>query len=87
MTQEKRALLQQIYTRLCFHAGANPERFNHKRERFIANLIAYPEDLLCAAYYYVMAHLTPLRLPSEEEFISFMGPEYSRRNHLCKEDT
>ena len=79
MTNDKYHLLDQIYSRLCFHCSIAPERVNHKREKFIASLACYPEDLLCAAYHHVSHRLMPAQLPSEDEFIAFMAPEFHRR--------
>ncbi len=79
MHNEKHTMLDHIYSRLCFHCGVSPERYNHKRARFIAALGTYPDDLLCAAYQHISRHLCPARVPTEAEFISFMTPEFERR--------
>ena len=79
MTSDKHHMLDRIYSRLCFHCGAAPERHTHRRARFIGSLLEYPDDLLCAAYHYISRHLTPAHVPSEAEFIAFMAPEFHRR--------
>ena len=78
---EKHQLLYLIYDRLCFHCGFRVEEFCCKRERFVVRLLAYPDDLLCAAYSYLLKHTPPDHLPDEEEFIEFMSPEFKRRNN------
>ncbi len=83
MTYDTTMLLDQLFSRLCFHAGATPEQFSHRRERFIRSLASYPEDLLCAAYQHILHHLPASRLPTEEEFIEFMTPEFTRRQHAA----
>jgi len=86
MSHDTRHTLHQIFSRLCFHRGIAPEQMEAKRTRFISSLACYPEDLLCAAYYYILKHATPSYYPSEEEFILFMAPEYHRRQQAeCME--
>jgi len=79
MPDDKFITLHQIFSRLCFHSGATPEQHADKREHFIARLFSYPEDLICAAYHYSVRHAKPSHIPSEEEFIAFMAPEFTRR--------
>lgn len=79
---EKHSMLDQMYSRLCFHCGAASERHTHKRARFVASLISYPDDLLCAAYQHISHHLLPSRVPTEAEFIEFMTPEFERRQSI-----
>ena len=87
MNNDKKELLEQLYSRLCFHCGVSPERYSHKRARFIASLLPYPDDLLCAAYHYISHHLSPARVPTEADFIAFMQPEFQRRQMVeCMEE-
>ena len=79
MTDDKHHTLQHIYDRMCFHSGASLTAAAEKRAHFIASLLGYPEDLICAAYLHLQHYIAPNRFPSEEDFILFMQPEYMRR--------
>jgi hypothetical protein len=79
MKHDKHTTLHQIFCRLCFHAGLIPEQHEDRRERFISGLFCYPEDLICAAYHYILYHAKQPSLPSEDDFIRFMTPEFARR--------
>lgn len=79
MTDDKRTTLTQIFTRLCFHGGLEPQAHMPARERFVASLLMYPEDLICAAYHHIARHMQPGQLPREEDFIMFMQPEFMHR--------
>lgn len=76
---DKRELLHQIFTRLCFHYGLDIEGSDTKRNYFIASLMSYPDDLVCAAYHHLLKHPSPQHFPTPEDFILFMQPEFHRR--------
>lgn len=82
MHNDKRDMLQQIFIRMCFHYGLTLEGSEPKRNYFIASLLAYPEDLICAAYHYILHHPSPQNFPTPEDFITFMQPEFERRQRM-----
>lgn len=77
MTQDRRDLLHRIYSRLCFHCAVVPERYAPQRMKFIETLLPYPEDLICAAYHHLIRHRCVM--PTHQDFIDFMEPEFTRR--------
>ena len=85
MTNDKISLLETMFARLCFHAGATPEQFSRRRIRFIESLSPYPDDLLCAAYQHLLHHTRVGQMPGVDAFIEFMAPEFARRQQ-CMED-
>lgn len=81
MHYEKKQLLMQIFSRLCFHYGAHPDMYQARRKSFVARLEHYPEDLICACYQHLLRHQAPAQLPNVDDFIAFIMPEYERRTN------
>ena len=71
-----------IFNRMCLHYGLTPESKKDEREYFIKSLRCYPEDLICAAYVYLSKLPYPQHFPAPDDFISFMQPEFERRQQM-----
>lgn len=78
--------LQQIVSRLLLHFSSDDYLGQeHVARNYMAALMNYPEDLLCAAYHNVLLHYTGRTMPSLSYFFTFMDPEMQRRQSLARE--
>jgi len=72
--------VEQIVLRLMLHFPSFPEE--HKTRLcgdYTSMLQNFPEDMLCAAYQYVLKHHQSNALPRIADFLAFMEPEVERR--------
>lgn len=73
--------LQQILARFFLHYGLSGEHiFLHYQQA----LQPYPEDLLCAAYHWILRHHAPAPAPAPADFLSFMQPAFLHRQSLAR---
>ncbi len=76
------ASLKQIVARLMIHftreTRTEPEKI---RSYYIEKLKEYPEDLVCASYFHVLARCSGA-MPKLADFLDFITPAYQHRKAM-----